>query len=240
MDQTDTDLTPLPTPMFLTNLFPFCPKVQMHNGDVYEANIRDIDKKSDIATIKINPQVSQQARSTLDVLFVRWLMIVFHFVRIHAHLLVWTVRTASWTLRRVERIPGPVNREQFPLNMPFGAGCQTHSTSGRPEWCFFSLSNQRWFRPLEDSLDELLHDVIHLYWLQHNASWCKIPTPAFFLDHWWSTICRQADSCCCGIRHWYQILSDDQSVINSMDEYGHLHNICNVWAIETENSINVI
>ncbi|XP_061921737.1 serine protease HTRA3-like [Entelurus aequoreus] len=31
-------------------------KVQMHNGDMYEANIRDIDKKSDIATIKINPQ----------------------------------------------------------------------------------------------------------------------------------------------------------------------------------------
>uniref|UniRef100_A0AAY4A3M9 Serine protease HTRA3 n=1 Tax=Denticeps clupeoides TaxID=299321 RepID=A0AAY4A3M9_9TELE len=31
-------------------------KVQMHNGDVYEANIKDIDKKSDIATIKINPQ----------------------------------------------------------------------------------------------------------------------------------------------------------------------------------------
>lgn len=31
-------------------------KVQMHNGDVYEANIKDIDKKSDIATIKINSQ----------------------------------------------------------------------------------------------------------------------------------------------------------------------------------------
>uniref|UniRef100_A0A672IDM2 HtrA serine peptidase 3 n=1 Tax=Salarias fasciatus TaxID=181472 RepID=A0A672IDM2_SALFA len=30
--------------------------VQMHNGDVYEANIKDIDKKSDIATIKVNPQ----------------------------------------------------------------------------------------------------------------------------------------------------------------------------------------
>ncbi|XP_056156338.1 serine protease HTRA3 isoform X2 [Lampris incognitus] len=30
-------------------------KVQMHNGDVYEASIKDIDKKSDIATIKINP-----------------------------------------------------------------------------------------------------------------------------------------------------------------------------------------
>ncbi|KAG7461869.1 hypothetical protein MATL_G00195710 [Megalops atlanticus] len=31
-------------------------KVQMHNGDVYEATIKDIDKKSDIATIKVNPQ----------------------------------------------------------------------------------------------------------------------------------------------------------------------------------------
>ncbi|XP_028330871.1 serine protease HTRA3 [Gouania willdenowi] len=31
-------------------------KVQMHNGDVYEASIKDIDKKSDIATIKINTQ----------------------------------------------------------------------------------------------------------------------------------------------------------------------------------------
>ncbi|XP_071403613.1 serine protease HTRA3-like [Centroberyx affinis] len=30
-------------------------KVQMHNGDVHEASIKDIDKKSDIATIKINP-----------------------------------------------------------------------------------------------------------------------------------------------------------------------------------------
>lgn len=33
-------------------------KVQMHNGDVYEASIKDIDKKTDIATIKINTQVS--------------------------------------------------------------------------------------------------------------------------------------------------------------------------------------
>lgn len=30
----------------------------MHNGDVYEASIKDIDKKSDIATIKVNSQVS--------------------------------------------------------------------------------------------------------------------------------------------------------------------------------------
>uniref|UniRef100_UPI0037E89691 serine protease HTRA3 isoform X2 n=1 Tax=Semicossyphus pulcher TaxID=241346 RepID=UPI0037E89691 len=38
-------------------------KVQMHNGDVYEASIKDIDKKSDIATIKVNPQ------SKLQILF---------------------------------------------------------------------------------------------------------------------------------------------------------------------------
>ncbi|XP_066537210.1 serine protease HTRA3 [Hoplias malabaricus] len=31
-------------------------KVQMHDGNLYEANIKDIDKKSDIATIKINTQ----------------------------------------------------------------------------------------------------------------------------------------------------------------------------------------
>ncbi|KPP67208.1 serine protease HTRA3-like [Scleropages formosus] len=31
-------------------------KVQLHNGDTYEAIIKDIDKKSDIATIKVNPQ----------------------------------------------------------------------------------------------------------------------------------------------------------------------------------------
>ncbi|KAG5848121.1 hypothetical protein ANANG_G00095030 [Anguilla anguilla] len=33
-------------------------KVQLHNGDVYEATIKDIDKKSDIATIKVSPQKS--------------------------------------------------------------------------------------------------------------------------------------------------------------------------------------
>lgn len=44
----------------------------MQNGDVYEASIKDIDKKSDIATIKVDPQVSPpavvgggQPRSTL-------------------------------------------------------------------------------------------------------------------------------------------------------------------------------
>lgn len=33
-------------------------KVQLQNGDTYEATIKDIDKKSDIATIKIYPHVS--------------------------------------------------------------------------------------------------------------------------------------------------------------------------------------
>lgn len=33
-------------------------KVQLQNGDTYEATIKDIDKKSDIATIKIHPKVS--------------------------------------------------------------------------------------------------------------------------------------------------------------------------------------
>lgn len=32
-------------------------KVQLQNGDTYEATIKDIDKKSDIATIKIHPKV---------------------------------------------------------------------------------------------------------------------------------------------------------------------------------------
>lgn len=33
-------------------------KVQLQNGDAYEATIQDIDKKSDIATILIHPNVS--------------------------------------------------------------------------------------------------------------------------------------------------------------------------------------
>ena len=37
----------------------------MCDGDVYEANIKDIDKKSDIATIKINPSVSRD-RTTVS------------------------------------------------------------------------------------------------------------------------------------------------------------------------------
>ena len=35
-------------------------KVQLQDGDTYEATIKDIDKKSDIATIKINPQASRR------------------------------------------------------------------------------------------------------------------------------------------------------------------------------------
>lgn len=33
-------------------------KVQLQNGDAYEATIQDIDKKSDIATIVIHPKVT--------------------------------------------------------------------------------------------------------------------------------------------------------------------------------------
>nr|XP_035941529.1 serine protease HTRA3 isoform X3 [Halichoerus grypus] len=36
-------------------------KVQLQNGDSYEATIKDIDKKSDIATIKIHPKVKKAA-----------------------------------------------------------------------------------------------------------------------------------------------------------------------------------
>lgn len=35
-------------------------KVQLQSGDTYEATVKDIDKKSDIATIKIRPKVSGQ------------------------------------------------------------------------------------------------------------------------------------------------------------------------------------
>ncbi|KAF5890758.1 serine protease HTRA3-like, partial [Clarias magur] len=31
-------------------------RVQLHDGKTYEASITDIDKKSDIATIKVNPR----------------------------------------------------------------------------------------------------------------------------------------------------------------------------------------
>ncbi|XP_017749090.1 PREDICTED: serine protease HTRA3, partial [Rhinopithecus bieti] len=37
-------------------------KVQLQNGDSYEATIKDIDKKSDIATIKIHPKVGGRGR----------------------------------------------------------------------------------------------------------------------------------------------------------------------------------
>lgn len=36
-------------------------RVQLHDGDAYEAVVKDIDRKADIATIKVNPQVRTQA-----------------------------------------------------------------------------------------------------------------------------------------------------------------------------------
>ena len=32
-------------------------RVQLHDGDAYEATVREVDRKADIATIKVNPQV---------------------------------------------------------------------------------------------------------------------------------------------------------------------------------------
>lgn len=32
-------------------------RVQLHDGDAYEATVRDVDRKADIATVKVNPQV---------------------------------------------------------------------------------------------------------------------------------------------------------------------------------------
>ena len=44
----------------------------MCDGDVYDANIKDIDKKSDIATIKINPLVSQDREGRHVFFRVHW------------------------------------------------------------------------------------------------------------------------------------------------------------------------
>lgn len=39
-------------------------RVQLHDGDAYEASVRDVDRKADIATIKVNPQVSASTADT--------------------------------------------------------------------------------------------------------------------------------------------------------------------------------
>lgn len=41
-------------------------RVQLHDGKKYEASITDIDKKSDIATIKVNTRVLQQCIYSRD------------------------------------------------------------------------------------------------------------------------------------------------------------------------------
>nr|XP_020451665.1 serine protease HTRA3 isoform X2 [Monopterus albus] len=38
-------------------------RVQLHDGDIYEAVVRDVDRKADIATIKVNPQKTLPALS---------------------------------------------------------------------------------------------------------------------------------------------------------------------------------
>lgn len=39
-------------------------RVQLHDGDAYEASVRDVDRKADIATIKVNPQVRASTTDT--------------------------------------------------------------------------------------------------------------------------------------------------------------------------------
>lgn len=39
-------------------------RVQLHDGDAYEAVVRDVDRKADIATIKVNPQVRASTLNT--------------------------------------------------------------------------------------------------------------------------------------------------------------------------------
>lgn len=39
-------------------------RVQLHDGDAYEAVVRDVDRKADIATIKVNPQVKTHTHFT--------------------------------------------------------------------------------------------------------------------------------------------------------------------------------
>ena len=39
-------------------------RVQLHDGDAYEAVVRHVDRKADIATIKVNPQVRAYKLST--------------------------------------------------------------------------------------------------------------------------------------------------------------------------------
>lgn len=39
-------------------------RVQLHDGDAYEAVVRDVDRKADIATIKVTPQVRASTLSS--------------------------------------------------------------------------------------------------------------------------------------------------------------------------------
>lgn len=48
-------------------------RVQLHDGDAYEATVREVDRKADIATIKVNPQVRADTH---------WTQVHIHPVRI--------------------------------------------------------------------------------------------------------------------------------------------------------------
>lgn len=44
-------------------------RVQLHDGNAYEAVVRDIDRKADIATIKVNPQVREEHMQDSSIIF---------------------------------------------------------------------------------------------------------------------------------------------------------------------------
>lgn len=56
-------------------------RVQLHDGGTYEAAVRDVDMKADIATIKVNPRVRERTHTT-NVMFVKCFQVqkVFHAV----------------------------------------------------------------------------------------------------------------------------------------------------------------
>lgn len=46
-------------------------RVQLHDGDAYEAVVRDVDRKADIATVQVNPQVRASAPDTCRFMYVK-------------------------------------------------------------------------------------------------------------------------------------------------------------------------
>lgn len=46
-------------------------RVQLHDSDVYQAVVRDVDRRADIATVKVNPQVRASVLETNKFMYVK-------------------------------------------------------------------------------------------------------------------------------------------------------------------------